>query len=145
MNSMPWSGVNTTEDVATYLKIFFPAITNDVVQQTLEYYPEADYVSPGLRFSDMKQSFDLTAHNLAVTQALNNQTWNGLVALGAATHGTDQSYYWNSNYALFPPSTGGGGLPGGPGGPPGGLPGGPVGGGSINTTIAVGTPDGYGS
>lgn len=79
--------------MATYLRIFFPAITNDVVDEALALYPEADYSSPGLRFADMKQSFDLTAHNLAVTQALNNQTWNAMVALGEATHGTDQSYY----------------------------------------------------
>lgn len=92
-NSQAWSGVNTTADVSTYLKIFFPAITDDAVQQALNLYPESGYTSPGLRFADMKQSFDLTAHNLAVTNALKNQTWNGLVALGGATHGTDQSYY----------------------------------------------------
>jgi hypothetical protein len=92
-NSAAWSGVNTTEDVSTYLRIFFPAITDDVINQALELYPESDYSSPGLRFSDMKQSFDLTAHNLALTQALNNQTWNAMVALDQATHGTDQSYY----------------------------------------------------
>ncbi|KAF2753613.1 carboxylesterase family protein-like protein [Pseudovirgaria hyperparasitica] len=100
MNSQDYSGVNTTADVSTYLRIFFPAITDDVVSEALELYPEADYTSPGLRFSDMKQSFDLTAHNLALTQALDNQTWNALVALGAATHGTDQNYYWYSTYTL---------------------------------------------
>ncbi|KKA22716.1 Esterase [Rasamsonia emersonii CBS 393.64] len=99
-NSQPWEGVNTTEDVATYLRIFFPAITDDVVEEALALYPEADYASPGLRFADMKQSFDLTAHDLAVTQALENKTWNAMVALGEATHGTDQSYYWYSTYTL---------------------------------------------
>ena len=104
-NSAAWSGVNTTEDVSTYLRIFFPAITDDVVDEILALYPESDYTSPGLRFSDMKQSFDLTAHNLALTQALNNQTWNAMVALGKATHGTDQSYYWYSTYTLSSSTT----------------------------------------
>jgi hypothetical protein len=92
-NSQAWQGVNTTQDVSTYLRIFFPDITDDVVNEILALYPESDYSSPGLRFSDMKQSFDLTAHNLAVTQALDNKTWNAMVALDPATHGTDQSYY----------------------------------------------------
>lgn len=92
-NSQAWSGVDTTADVSTYLRIFFPSITDDVVQTVLDLYPESDYTSPGLRFADMKQSFDLTAHNLALTQALDNQTWNAMVALDQATHGTDQSYY----------------------------------------------------
>jgi carboxylesterase type B len=92
-NSQAYSGVNTTADVSTYLKIFFPAITDDVVEEALALYPEDDYTSPGLRFSDMKQSFDLTAHNLAATNAMNNKTWNAMVALDQATHGTDQSYY----------------------------------------------------
>ncbi|KAE9046369.1 hypothetical protein PR001_g1628 [Phytophthora rubi] len=38
--------------------------------------------------------------NLALTNALKNETWNAEVALGAATHGTDQSYYWYSTYTL---------------------------------------------
>jgi hypothetical protein len=92
-NGQAYSGVNTTADVSTYLKTFFPAITEDAIERALELYPESEYSSPGLRFSDMKQSFDLTAHNLAVTQALNNKTWNAVVALGSATHGADQSYY----------------------------------------------------
>lgn len=99
-NSQAWSGVNTTADVSTYLRIFFPAITDDVIEELLELYPESDYTSPGLRFSDMKQSLDLTAHNLALTQALDNNTWNAMVALDQATHGTDQSYYWCSTYSL---------------------------------------------
>ncbi|PVH78515.1 esterase [Cadophora sp. DSE1049] len=93
-NSQSYSGVDTTDDVAAYLRIFFPAIEDSVVQKILDFYPESDYTSPGLRFADMKQHFDLTAHNLAATHAMNNQTWNALCALGSATHGTDQSYYW---------------------------------------------------
>ncbi|ETP38919.1 hypothetical protein F442_13575 [Phytophthora nicotianae P10297] len=99
-NSQAYSGVDTQEDVFTYLRIFFPAITDDVIEELLELYPESDYESAGLRFADMKQSFDLTGKNLALTHALNNQTWNAEVALDSATHGTDQSYYWYSTYTL---------------------------------------------
>ncbi|ETO69680.1 hypothetical protein F444_13776 [Phytophthora nicotianae P1976] len=53
-----------------------------------------------LRFADMKQSFDLTDKNIALTHALNNETWNAQVALGAASHGADQNYYWYSTYTL---------------------------------------------
>ncbi|EOD52697.1 putative carboxylesterase family protein (secreted protein) protein [Neofusicoccum parvum UCRNP2] len=104
-NGQAYDGVNTTEDVSTYLRIFFPSITDDVVDELLELYPESDYTSPGLRFSDMKQSFDLTCKNLALTQYLNNNTWNAMVALDQATHGTDQSYYWYSTYTLSSSST----------------------------------------
>jgi hypothetical protein len=104
-NSQAYSGVDTTADVSTELRIFFPSITDDVIEELLELYPEADYTSPGLRFADMKQSLDLTAKNLALTHALNNQTWNGRVDLGEATHGTDQSYYWYSTYTLSSTST----------------------------------------
>ncbi|GMF23037.1 unnamed protein product [Phytophthora lilii] len=99
-NSQAYDGVDSQEDVSTYLRIFFPAITDDVIEELLELYPEDDYDSAGLRFADMKQSFDLTGKNLALTHALNNQTWNAEVALSSATHGTDQSYYWYSTYSL---------------------------------------------
>ncbi|KAF8849421.1 carboxylesterase family protein-like protein [Acephala macrosclerotiorum] len=104
-NSQAYSGVNTTTDVLAYLKIFFPAITDDVVDEILALYPKDGYTSPGLRFADMKQSFDLTAHNLALTHAMNNQTWNAMVALDQATHGTDQSYIWYSTYTLSSSTT----------------------------------------
>lgn len=48
----------------------------------------------------MKQSFDLTAHNLAFSHALDNNTWNAMVQIDQSTHGTDQSYYWYSTYTL---------------------------------------------
>ncbi|KAJ8577853.1 hypothetical protein ON010_g1346 [Phytophthora cinnamomi] len=99
-NSHEYSGVETQEDVSTYLRIFFPGISDDAVDKLLELYPEADYESAGLRFADMKQSFDLTAKNLALTNALNNQTWNAQVSLGEATHCFDQNYYWYSTYSL---------------------------------------------
>ncbi|RDW89217.1 putative carboxylesterase family protein [Coleophoma cylindrospora] len=104
-NSQAYSGVDTTDDVTTYLKIFFPAITDDVIEQTLAAFPEDDYTSPGLRFADMKQSFDLTGKNFALTNAMKNQTWNAMVALDTATHGTDQSYYWYSTYSLSDSTT----------------------------------------
>lgn len=99
-NGFAYSGVDTTDDVATYLRIFFPSITDAQVDEALALYPEDDYTSPGLRFADMKQSFDLTAHNMAFTHAVDNQTWNGMVQIGQSTHGTDQSYYWYSTYTL---------------------------------------------
>lgn len=104
-NSQAYTGVDRTADVSTELKIFFPAITDPVVNELLALYPESDYTSPGLRFADMKQAFDLTGKNLALTNALNNNTWNGRVDLGEATHGTDQSYYWYSTYTLSSTTT----------------------------------------
>ena len=98
-NSQAYSGVSITEDVSAYLRYFFPSITDTILARVLALYPESDYTSPGLRFADMKQHFDLTAHNLALTQAMDNGTWNALVALDQATHGTDQAYY--CKYASF--------------------------------------------
>lgn len=80
--------------------MYFPVITDTIVNEILALYPESDYTSPGLRFSDIEQSFELTSHNLALTNGLHNQTWNAMVALGEAPHGTDQDYYWYSTYAL---------------------------------------------
>ncbi|KAL3672198.1 hypothetical protein V7S43_002860 [Phytophthora oleae] len=99
-NSQAYSGVDDADDIPTELRIFFPSITDDVIDELLELYPEDDYTSAGLRFADMKQSLDLTAKNLALTNALQNATWNAECALGSATHGADQSYYWYSTYTL---------------------------------------------
>uniref|UniRef100_H3GQ42 Carboxylesterase type B domain-containing protein n=1 Tax=Phytophthora ramorum TaxID=164328 RepID=H3GQ42_PHYRM len=99
-NSQAYTGVDDADDIPTELRIFFPSITDDVIDELLELYPEDDYSSAGLRFADMKQSLDLTAKNLALTNALQNSTWNAEVALSTATHGTDQSYYWYSTYTL---------------------------------------------
>ncbi|KAJ2897943.1 alpha/beta-hydrolase [Zalerion maritima] len=96
-NSQEYSGVDTDDDVGAALRDFFPLIQDRVVEEALELYPADDYASPGFRFSDIKQHFELTAHNLAATHGLNNQTWNALVELGSATHGTDQIY---STYTL---------------------------------------------
>ncbi|KAG6941421.1 hypothetical protein JG688_00018679 [Phytophthora aleatoria] len=95
-----YSGGNTQEDVSAYLRIVFPGISDDAVETLLELYPEENYESAGLRFADMKQSFELADKNIALTHALNNQTWNAEVALGDATHGADQNYYWYSTYTL---------------------------------------------
>lgn len=139
-NGQAYDGVNTSADVATYLRIFFPAIADDVVDELLELYPESDYTSPGLRFSDMKQSFDLTCKNLALTQYLKNNTWNAMVALDQATHGTDQSYYWYSTYSLSSSdssSTTTTSSNSTSSGAPSGMGGGMGGSSSVNATVAV--------
>ncbi|KAJ5718168.1 hypothetical protein N7488_003814 [Penicillium malachiteum] len=99
-NGSPTSGVSTVADVRNELRVFFPAITDDVIEEIMDIFPASDYSSPGYRFADMRQSFDLTAHDYALTRALDNNTWNAMVALEEATHGTDQSYYWYSTYSL---------------------------------------------
>ncbi|KAI3396786.1 hypothetical protein diail_11686 [Diaporthe ilicicola] len=104
-NGQAWAGTNTTKDVSTYLRIFFPAITDAQVEEAYTLYREDDYESPGLRFSDMKQHFDLTAHNMAFTHAMDDQIWNGMVQIDQSTHGTDQSYYWYSTWTLSSDST----------------------------------------
>jgi hypothetical protein len=60
----------------------------------LALYPEANYTSAGLRFSDIAQSIEITGRNLAVTNALGNNTWNAENMILPATHFTDQAYYW---------------------------------------------------
>ncbi|KAF7930442.1 uncharacterized protein EAE98_004842 [Botrytis deweyae] len=92
-NSDVISGINSTADVADKIRMYSPGITDTVISEILALYPENDYASPGLRFSDIEQSFELTSHNLALTNGLHNQTWNATVTLGEATHGTDQDYY----------------------------------------------------
>ncbi|CAI5723359.1 unnamed protein product [Peronospora destructor] len=99
-NSLAYDGIDNEKDISTYLRIFFPTITDDVIKELLELYPEGDYKNAGLRFSDMKQSFDSTSKVMALTHALKNQTWSAEAALGTATHGIDQKYYWYSTYKL---------------------------------------------
>ncbi|KAF2143509.1 uncharacterized protein K452DRAFT_297234 [Aplosporella prunicola CBS 121167] len=148
-NSQAYTGINTSEDVAAYLHIFFPAITNDV-DEILDLYPEPNYSSPGLPFADIKQSFDLAAKDLAVIQALQSQTWNAMVALDTAINGTGQNYYsystssLSSSFASFSS-----GSVGGPSGssnsntssnsssPAGSMGGGMRGSSSVNSTIAI--------
>ncbi|KAF1926019.1 alpha/beta-hydrolase [Didymella exigua CBS 183.55] len=146
-NSQAYSGVNTTADVSTMLRTFFPSITDAILERALELYPESDYTSPGLRFADMKQHFDLTAHNLAATHAMGNNTWNARVDLSPATHGTDQSYYWYSTYTLTSSSSStsstnsssSSNSTSGSGGPPSGSSGGGMGGGStsVDSEVAI--------
>lgn len=47
-NGSPTSGVNTTTDVEVGLHVFFPAITEDIIQEIMEPFPESDYTSHGL-------------------------------------------------------------------------------------------------
>jgi hypothetical protein len=89
-SSQAYSGVDDADDIPTELRIFFPSITDDVIEELMELYPEDDYTSAGLRFADMKQSLDLTGKNLVLTNALQNATWNAECALGTATHGAER-------------------------------------------------------
>lgn len=63
-------------------------------------YPVNQYKSQALRLSDIAQSIEMTARNLAVTHALGNNTWNGQVIIPPATHQTDQPYYWYASDKL---------------------------------------------
>ncbi|KAI9647017.1 hypothetical protein NHQ30_005019 [Ciborinia camelliae] len=99
------NGVNTSSDIPPHLKLYFPSITDGITNEIEALYPSTDYASEALRFADIDQDFELVAHNYALTSALHNQTWNAMVALGGATHGTDQNYYWYSNFSLVPTNT----------------------------------------
>ncbi|KAG6606502.1 Para-nitrobenzyl esterase [Phytophthora cinnamomi] len=103
-NTVAYTGVESEEDIVTTLRVLFPAITDDVIEELLELYPAADYASAGLRFNDMQQSAQVTSKNLGLTYALGNQTWNGEVGISPAKHGTDQSYYFYSTYTLSIPT-----------------------------------------
>ncbi|ESZ93692.1 hypothetical protein SBOR_5932 [Sclerotinia borealis F-4128] len=105
INNVLPSGVNTSSDIAPNLQLYFPSITDDIIDEIQDLYPSTDYTSEGLRFADIDQDFELVAHNYALTEALNNQTWNAMVALGVATHGMDQNYYWYSNFTLVETNT----------------------------------------
>ena len=102
-NSVPYAGVTTESDVINQLHIFFPGISDDVVQQFLTLYPASDYASQGLRFADMYQSLHHTSHDLALTHALKNQTWNAYIQIPPAKHGSDQPYYWCNGKACADP------------------------------------------
>ncbi|TKX25000.1 hypothetical protein C1H76_2777 [Elsinoe australis] len=93
-NGSPWGGVNVDADVARFTRSYFPGITDDALQEVLDLYPATDYTSPGLRFADIYQSFHHTSHDLAVTHALSNRTWNAYIQIPPAGHGADQPYYW---------------------------------------------------
>ncbi|TGO41501.1 hypothetical protein BHYA_0021g00440 [Botrytis hyacinthi] len=71
-NSDVTGGINSTADVADKIRMYFPGITNTIINEILALFPESDYASPGLRFSDIEQSFELTSHNLALTNGLHN-------------------------------------------------------------------------
>ncbi|KAE8908634.1 hypothetical protein PF005_g11905 [Phytophthora fragariae] len=99
-NTVAYDGVETEEDVSAALRVFLPGITDDAIEDALELYPAENYASAGLRFSDIRQSYEITAKKYALTRALNNQTWNGEVGISPAKHGTDQNYYFYGTYKL---------------------------------------------
>ncbi|KAE9002336.1 hypothetical protein PR003_g20190 [Phytophthora rubi] len=99
-NSVAYDGVETEEDVSAALRVFLPRITDDAIKDALELYPAENYASAGLHFSDIRQSFEITAKNYVLTEALHNQTWNGRVGISPAKHGTDQSYYFYGTHKL---------------------------------------------
>ncbi|GMF43946.1 unnamed protein product [Phytophthora fragariaefolia] len=97
-NTVAYTGVESEGDISMTLRVLFPAITDDVIEELLTLYPAENYASAGLRLSDIQQSFEITAKNQVLTRALNNQTWNGEVGIGPAKHGTDQGYYFYSKH-----------------------------------------------
>jgi len=94
------AGINTDADVVRYLRIYYPAMTDDVVNGMLVRFPASAYSSPALRFADMRNTFAYTAHDIALTNALNNNTWNALTTLDAAVHGSDQAYYCKTSSSV---------------------------------------------
>ncbi|KAL4923081.1 uncharacterized protein BDV17DRAFT_296689 [Aspergillus undulatus] len=101
-NSQNPSTVTTEADIVAELQLYFPAITKDVIDEILRLYPASHYASAGYRLADIRQGFDMTGKNLALTQAMHNETWNAIVNLEEATHGPDQYYYWYSTCSTVP-------------------------------------------
>ncbi|KAG7399930.1 hypothetical protein PHYBOEH_007616 [Phytophthora boehmeriae] len=99
-NSVAHTSVDTEEDIPTTLRDIFPAISDKAIEQILKLHPADDYESAGIRFADMKQSYEVSSKNLALTNSMQNATWNAEVGLSPAVHGTDQSYYFYSTYKL---------------------------------------------
>ncbi|GAT22658.1 hypothetical protein RIB2604_01600730 [Aspergillus luchuensis] len=101
-NSQSSSSVTSAADIAAELQMYFPSITDDVVEDVIKLYPASHNANAGYRVSDIRQGFDMTGKKLALTQALHNETRNSFVNLGEATHGTEQTYYWCSTYSTVP-------------------------------------------
>ncbi|RAH52033.1 hypothetical protein BO85DRAFT_464296 [Aspergillus piperis CBS 112811] len=89
-NSHSSSYVTSAADIAAELQMYFPSITEDVVEEILKLYPASRYANAGYRFADIRQGFDMTGKNLALTQALHNEMWNGI------------TYYWYNIYSNVP-------------------------------------------
>ncbi|ETP48203.1 hypothetical protein F442_06013 [Phytophthora nicotianae P10297] len=85
-NSQAYSGVDDVDDIPTELRIFFPSITDDVIVNCWSFI--------------QKTTTLVLVYEPRATNALKNTTWNAECALGSATHGADQSYYWYSTYTL---------------------------------------------
>ncbi|EGZ09277.1 hypothetical protein PHYSODRAFT_249859 [Phytophthora sojae] len=103
-NTVAYTGVESEADIVTTLRVLFPAIADDAIEELLELYPAEDYANAGLRFNDMQQSAQVTSKNLGLTYALGNQSWNAEVGISPAKHGTDQSHYFYSTYTLSIPT-----------------------------------------
>ncbi|PNS20315.1 Secreted lipase [Sphaceloma murrayae] len=101
--TVPWGGVSTEADVINTIRIYFPGISDDAIQQILALYPAEDYSSQAFRFSYIYEGFHHTAHGLALTHALKNQTWNAYVQIPPSTHGSDLPlYFYFSNGTVTP-------------------------------------------
>ncbi|GAM89986.1 hypothetical protein ANO11243_080260 [Dothideomycetidae sp. 11243] len=87
-------GISTESDVINYVHGLFPGISDDAMQQVLTLYPSSNYSTQGFRAADIYQGLHHTAHDLALTHALQNKTFNGYIQIPPAGHGTDQPYYY---------------------------------------------------
>ncbi|ETN20723.1 hypothetical protein PPTG_21355 [Phytophthora nicotianae INRA-310] len=105
-NSVAYDGIKTEEDIFATFRVLFPALTENIIHELLEMYPAADYESAGLRFNDIRQSYEVTAKNYGLCNALNNETWNAEIAISPAKHGTDQTYYFYNTNSLMGSSNG---------------------------------------
>ncbi|KAL7412590.1 major facilitator superfamily domain-containing protein [Mrakia frigida] len=105
------AGVTDDATFRSNFKVIFPAITDWAIDQIETLYPAADFESQGLRFSHATQHYDLVGKVLPATKAYANRTYNYINNLGAATHGSDQSYWWyNSNAVVDTSISIGGGM-----------------------------------
>ncbi|KAF4033237.1 Carboxylesterase family [Phytophthora infestans] len=100
-NSVAYDGIETEGDIFATFRVLFPSLTGDIIQDLLDMYPAEDYESAGLRFNDIRQSYEITAKNYGLCNALNNETWNAEIAISPAKHGTDQSYYFYRTHSLM--------------------------------------------
>ncbi|PYH38876.1 uncharacterized protein BO87DRAFT_443387 [Aspergillus neoniger CBS 115656] len=115
MRSVKYTTLMTigSEVASNYSYQLQPRVDGDIVADTYEaQLYQKDFNFSGLlviyheRHEENRQSssfgFGITGKNLALTHALHNETWNAIVNLGLATHGTDQTYYWYNTYSTVP-------------------------------------------
>ncbi|OJZ81345.1 hypothetical protein ASPFODRAFT_223016 [Aspergillus luchuensis CBS 106.47] len=65
-NSQSSSSVTSAANIVAELQMYFPAITEDVVEEIPKLYPASHYANAGYRLSDIRQGFDMTGKNLAL-------------------------------------------------------------------------------